>query len=208
MLAEATRGANSPILVEAHKGDDGGKREYSMMMLAILIIMIIFIFVIFIFAIFAMRKEHRPQTSGQLAEVAAAGLIANQANKPHAHGHDHNAEFGRLYQLTHDSNRDMLKGQAILEKEIALTHANSQATTAQYFYQTQREIEQAKFENYKATVEQAEKTRAEIAEVERVRNLENNISSRVIATLHPNHYMRPPLVTQQHIVAENGGFGC
>ena len=205
MFAETTRGSNSPIYVETHGKDRGDRSDHAMMVLAVMIILVIFIFVIF--AIFAMRKDGR-QVGGGLAEVAAAGLIANQSKGEYA-------GYGYQHHLMHDNNRDMLKGFGEIEKEIALTHANSQAHTAQYFYQTQRDIELAKFENYKVTVEQAEKTRAEMAMIERdrrndemAREREANLKHGIIAALHPHHHFSPqPVIKQQHIVAENGGFG-
>jgi len=192
MFAENTRGSNSPIYVETHGRD--AKGYDSMMVLAVMIILIVFIFVIF--AIFAMRGH---KGGNGIAEVAAVGMLANQQNN-RGHG------MGEAYQLIHDNNRDMLKGHAIIEKEVSLTAMATQKNTDDRF-----------FELYKETVNQGEKTREQAYQTE-IQRLNGEVSriyareeaNRVIADqrLHFNYQSRP-VVQQQHIIAENGvgGFG-
>lgn len=188
MLYDQTRGAGSPIMVEkdGHRGDP-------MMVLAVMIILVIFIFVIF--AIFALKRDHK-RDGGGIAEIAGAALAAGAINKPQHHPEMAYGAYN--YQMAHDNMRDNLREFGEIKKEIALTHASTDAKTAQYFYQTQREIEQAKFDNYKATKESEEKVLMAIKDSEikasdraYAREREDNLYHRIAATYH--HAQRPPM---------------
>ena len=178
-MYDQTRGAYSPIMIE--KGDHRDHRDYyradPMMALAVMVILVIFIFVIFaIFAFKNDRRHHDGEGTGKLAELAGLALAAGAAKNA-------GAELGAYnYHMAHDNQRDTLREFGEIKKEIALTTLS-----------TQREIDRASFENYKVTVEQAEKTRAEIAAVERERRSdelakqrEDNLYHRIVASLrHP-----------------------
>jgi len=192
MLADSTKGAYSPIQIEG-----AGHGSQSMMMLAVLIIAIIFIFVIF--AIFAF-KDHKRGGEG-IAEIAALGMI----NKNH--GVDGYAGVHASL-LAHDNSRDNLREFGELKKEVALTTANSDAKNAQYFYQTQKEIDQARFDNYKATKESEERVLDAIkrSEIDRLRD--DNLLARLALQPRP-HFAPTPVFS--NVYASNdqnvGGHG-
>lgn len=208
---DITRGQDSPVMV----AESGRKEDHSMMVLAVMIILVIFIFVIF--AIFAMRSDKKHHDGTGIAEMAGLGLALNQANKSHGH-HDQGTY---AYQMAHDNMRDNLREFGNLKFEIAERSANTDAQTAQYFYQTQRDIEVSKFDNYKATKESEEKVLMAIkdSEIKRVeddfaRERENNLYHRITATLIPKapvpaftpQYHHQPMVSQTTVEATQGGF--
>lgn len=138
------------------QGGAGHSKTDPALILAVMVIIVVFVFVIF--AIFAFKGKDHHRDGGRIEEIAALGLMASQTNKPHypaeGTGHPNTTTL-----LAHDTNRDLLKGQAAVEKEIVKCQAESDAKTAKYFYETEKAVEVAKHENYKATVEQNEKTR-------------------------------------------------
>jgi len=169
MFAEETRGSNSPILIEAKKGDGMD----NMMIMSVMIILVVFIFVIF--AIFALKRHegdnrHNGSTA-DLAGIAGLGIALNQANNRPTD------------QYAHDNMRDNLREFGDLKKEVALTSANTNAQTAQYFYATQNAINTASHENYKATKESEEKILAAVTAAEYNR-LNNEISEARNRNLH------------------------
>jgi len=107
-------------------------------------------------------------------------------------------EGGYAAHVAHDNCRDNLKEFGELKKEVALTKADTDAKAAQYFYQTQKAIDDSKFEAYKIAVEQAEKTRQEIAQIETLRRQdelarerEGNLAHKIIGALrHPGYGAR------------------
>lgn len=194
MGADETRGPHSPIFTST-----SGKSD-PMMVLAVMVILVVFIFVIF--AIFAFRGERNH--NGGIAEVATAGLLAKQAG----HGND---GYNHAAHVAHDNCRDNLREFGELKKEIALVGANSDAKAAQYFYQTQKATDDAKFEAYKITVEQGEKSREQAERIERerrsdelARERENNLYHRIVSSLRPVH---PPMFGHARAFAVDEGLG-
>ncbi|MCL1924280.1 MAG: hypothetical protein FWF50_01695 [Defluviitaleaceae bacterium] len=164
MYAEATKGANSPILVE-NKGDG-----HPMMILAVMIILVIFIFVIF--AIFALKHENHHGLVGAYPQNGGAA---------YGDGYGVHASL-----LAHDNSRDNLREFGNLKYEIAAKAAHTDSKTAQYFYETQKIVDQSRFDNYKATKESEEKILAEVARAERERILQENTILRTVGALRPH----------------------
>jgi hypothetical protein len=190
--ADETRGQHSPIFTAT-----SGKSD-PMMVLAVMVILVIFIFVIFaIFAFKGERKDH-----GGLAEAATAAVVASAAGRANHYGGG--ADGGAYaYHMAHDNMRDSLREFGELKKEIAVSTGV-----------LGREIDQAKFEAYKIAVEQAEKTRHEMAEIERARRSdelarerESNLYHRIVASLRPAGVHARAFVTDDVLGAGVGALG-
>ena len=147
MLYETTHGSASPISVARGDGDK------SMMMFAVLVVLIVFVFVIFAF-----RKDERGL--GGIAEIAALGMV-NRGN--------HDGVGAYNYMMAHDGQRDNLREFAHIREEIKDTAYTQSRESDRYFFDTNRNIDQAKFDAYKATKESEEKILLKIDEAEKLR---------------------------------------
>lgn len=132
---------------------------------AVLLFIVFVIIILIVFAVMFTRRDRDGGLDGGMAGIApvlAASVVANQ--RPN---YDGGYSHGYNYMMAHDGQRDNLKEFGEIKKEIVCTKADTDAKTAHYFYETQRNIDCTKFDGYKATKESEEKVLLAIAESER-----------------------------------------
>jgi len=200
MGVDETRGPLSPII--APVGSTG--KSDPMLMIAVMVILVVFIFVIF--AIFALKRD-RHNGEG-LTEIAAASMLTKQGN--HGYGDQGYGGYGHAGLFAHDNSRDNLREFGEIKKEIAVEARHTDEKLAEYAYKGLENQKNAELNAYKLAVEEAEKTRAEMRQIEAqrrsdelARERESNIVHRIVASLKHQHQ---PAYARAY-VADDMGLG-
>lgn len=162
MLYDANSGAASPVMIE--KGHDGGAMGGMWMgfMWPIFALVLIFLALVFLWG-----RRDGDRTHGNAGLDSVAPILAASIAAKGNYGHDGGYAHGYNYMMAHDGMRDNLREFAHVREEIKDTAYTQSRESDKYFFETNRNIDNTKYEGYKATKESEERILLRIADAER-----------------------------------------
>jgi hypothetical protein len=149
------------------------KREGKELWAVLLFIIFVIIILVVIAVMFTRDRRHDgANVAESVTPLIAAAMVAKQPQHydgNYSHDAYDFAKFAKLESHTEHLTqiRDTLIQSGEVKEKIVEKQAESDAKTAQYFYQTDKAIEASKFEAYRVTKESEEKVLLAVAESER-----------------------------------------